>query len=117
MERNEIRSFKHKVSLEDYLEYSDILNTTKNIKFGNIEITQFKEPIKNVENDYIIGIFKDGSGVMKGIITNKWNINVLHVRDIILELDIVLKEQIKHLKYVEQLELFKNEKRENSDND
>ena len=108
METNEIRSFKNNVSLEDYLEYSDILDTTKNIKFGNIEITQFKEPIKNIKNDYIIGIFKDGSGAMKGIVTNKWNINVLHVRDIILELDVVLKEQIKNLKYVEQLNLFKD---------
>ena len=108
MERNEIRSFKNKVSLEDYLEYSNILDTAKNIKFGNIEITQFKEPIKNIKNNYITGIFKDGGGAMRGILTNEWDITVIHVRDIILELDVVLKEQIKDLKYVEQLNLFKD---------
>ena len=107
MEANEIKSFKNNVSLEDYLEYSNILDTAKNIKFGNMEITQFKEPIK-VKNNYIAGIFKDGSGAMKGIVTDRWNIEVEHVRYIMLELDIVLKEQIKNLKYVEQLNLFKD---------
>jgi len=76
MENGEIKGFINKVSLDKYLENSNILSDSKTILLGSISLEQFKKPLKALNNDLIIGIFKDGNSVIKAVTVNIYNINV-----------------------------------------
>ena len=108
MEQGIIKSFKQQISLEDYLECSDTLDNSTDIVLGNISLTKFKNPIRIQHGNFIVGIFKDGSSISKAVIVNEYGIITSNTKETLIYVDVVLKEQIKNLKHVEQLNLFEN---------
>ena len=100
METNEIRSYKTNIYLEEYLKLIDLEKVEKTEKaIGSIYYSFLKNPIrcqhKNREG-YKIWEYKNNNLV-------EYEIGML-----VTYVEFVLKEQIKNLKYVEQLNLFKD---------
>ena len=110
METNEIKSFSKAIPLKQYFELDNII--TKNLfQVGNIEYykvstklqCQYKEDntvallLGQNANRSSLYLFEVGNGIVE-----------CEIDKIITFIECVLKKQIQHLKYVEQLNLFEN---------
>jgi len=108
MGKNEIKSFRTKIPLDRYLAHTNI--ETKELILGDIKLKAFNKLLRSTSEKTIIGTFIDGSGNIKCILTDKWDIQIHKTSEIFIIAEVVLKEQIKDSKYVEQLSLFEDVK-------
>ena len=119
METNEIKSLNIKISLHQYLQLDDVI--TKNIfQVGNIKY--YKSSIRllckhNSNNTDIYLLGKNSRNLNLYLFELPNNIVEHDINNVYLTVDVVLKKQIKNLKYVEQLNLFEDGERQNSNND
>lgn len=119
METNEIRSLNIKLSLHQYLQLNDVI-TKNTFQVGNIKYwkastklqCQYKEDNTVLQ---LLGQNARRSSMYLFEISN--GILECDIKNIIVYVDVVLKKQIKNLKYVEQLNLFEDGERQNSNND
>ena len=115
METNEIRSYRTFISLEEYLKLIDLEKVEKTEKcIGTIYYGFLKTPIQcqhKTTNDVLFVIAYRHIQLSKKticlcIVNN--NLIEYEICMIVIYVEFVLKEQIKNLKYVEQLNLFEN---------
>lgn len=127
MENNEIKSFIVDVpldklqSIEGYIKtqsgYVGILNVYKPI--GHIECIKIQRSLtSNIRLKCILlGYIPRESNTEKQKVViqflDTYNITQCDIDDVYVVKEVVLKEQIKNLKYVEQLELFKDGEKSN----
>lgn len=122
MERNEIKSFTVDVPLDKLNSMGDYIIT----KSGYIGILSIYKPVETIEcikiqrsltssirlKCILLGYIPRESNTEKQKVViqflDTYNITQCDIDDIYVVKEVVLKEQIKNLKYVEQLELFKD---------
>lgn len=110
MEANEIKSFRTNISLKQYFELDNII-TNNLFQVGNIKYYKSSTKLQcQYKDDNTIAL-------LLGQNVNRSSLYLFEVGNSIVECEIdkivtyvelVLKKQIKNLKYVEQLELFKD---------
>lgn len=120
METNEIKSYRTSIPLEEYLKLIDLEKVEKTEKaIGTIYYSFLKTPIKcqhKTTNDvcFVIAyrhIQLSRKSIMLCIVNN--NLMEYELGMLVTYVELVLKEQIKNLKYVEQLNLFKDGEKDN----
>lgn len=122
MERNEIKSFTVDVPLDKLNSMGDYIKT----KSGYIGILSIYKPVETIEcikvqrgitsdtrlKCILLGYIPRDSNKEKQKVViqflDSYNITQCNIEDVYVVKEVVLKEQIKNLKYVEQLELFKD---------
>ena len=108
MKTNEIKSFRTTITLKEYLYITDIL-LDKQFTIGNIQYLQIKERVqcqdKNT-NDVVILLGRCISDRETCLFERGSHIVELYMKSIIVHVEVVLKQQIKDLKYIEQTNLF-----------
>ena len=119
METNEIRSLDIKLSLHQYLQLDDII-TKNTFQVGNIKYwkSSTKLQCQHKEDNTVLQLLGQNFNV-PSLYLFECNNGILEceITNIIVYADVVLKKQIKNLKYVEQLNLFEDGERQNSNND
>ena len=112
MEKNEIKSFRTKITLKEYFEINNTLCITT-FKIGNIKYYNFENKIQCQHNStnnvlFLIGRHYNKTDIY--LFESNNSITEIDIKDVSLYVEVVLKEQIKDLKYVEQLSLFEDGK-------
>ena len=115
METNEIKSLRIKVSLHQYLQLDDII-TKNTFQVGNIKYwkASTKLQCQHRDDNTVLQLLGQNFNV-PSLYLFECNNGILEcdIKDVIVYADVVLKKQIKNLKYVEQLDLFKDGKESN----
>ena len=110
METNEIKSYRTYISLKEYLKLDNIV-TDKLFQVGNIKYNKVSTKLQcqdKTSNNVLLLIgqnynksslylFESGNGIVE-----------CEIDKVITYVELVLKKQIKNLKYVEQLNLFED---------
>ena len=111
MTTNEIKSILITVNLQDYLEISGSLQQTK-FRIHNHEYFKITpEEVIIKQDGLFVGhttVFGKSISSTKYITDSKYGIIEYNGRSLFITKQFVLKEQIKNLKYVEQLNLFED---------
>ncbi len=119
MDKNEIKTHSINISLKDYLSLDNVI-TKNTFQIGNIKY--YKSSIRllckhNSNNTYIYLLGKNSRSLNLYLFELPNGIMEYDINNIYLTVDVVLKKQIENLKYVEQLNLFEDGERQNSNND
>ena len=119
MDKNEIKSHTFDISLREYLILDDII-TKNTFQVGNIKYlkSSTKLQCRRKEDNAILQLL--GQNAIRSnlyLFEMKNGILECDIKYVIVCVEVVLKKQIKNLKYVEQLNLFKDGERQNSNND
>ena len=108
MEKNEIKSFTVIIPLDVYLNNNPIF--TKNIKIGDMSIDTFSKRLIDVKTSkVIVGFINNLSYSTNVLLNDKGSFQTKKIEEVSIRDTVVLKEQIKDLKYIEQTELFKED--------
>ena len=115
METNEIKSLNIKLSLHQYLQLDDII-TKSTFQVGNIKYwkSSTKLQCRRKEDNTVLQLLGQNFNV-PSLYLFECNHGILEcdIKDVIVYADVVLKKQIKNLKYIEQLNLFKDGEKSN----
>ena len=115
METNEIKSLNIKLSLHQYLQLDDII-TKNTFQVGNIKYwkSSTKLQCRRKEDNTVLQLLGQNFNV-PSLYLFECNNGILEcdIKDVIVYADVVLKKQIKNLKYIEQLNLFKDGEKSN----
>ena len=115
METNEIKSLNIKLSLHQYLQLDDII-TKNTFQVGNIKYckSSTKLQCRRKEDNTVLQLLGQNFNV-PSLYLFECNNRILEcdIKDVIVYADVVLKKQIKNLKYIEQLNLFKDGEKSN----
>ena len=108
MEKNEIKSFTVIIPLDVYLNNNPISTTT--IKIGDMSIDTFSKRLIDVKTSkVIVGFINNLSYSINVLLNDKGSFQTKKIEEVSIRDTVVLKEQIKDLKYIEQTELFKED--------
>lgn len=108
MEKNEIKSFTVVIPLLVYIHAKYI--KTNNIKLGDMSIDLFSESLIDVQTSKrILGFIKCQNYYDKVLLNDKDGFTIKNSEEVNIKDKVVLKEQIRDLKYIEQTELFKED--------
>lgn len=110
MDKNEIKSFRTRISLKEYLSINNIISE-RTFKVGDISYNNLKTRLQcqHTNNDVYTLIGKNINKDTTYLFQNKSSIIEIDYKEMWVYVEVVLKEQIKDLKYIEQTELFKDE--------
>lgn len=115
METNEIKSLNIKLSLHQYLQL-DYIITKSTFQVGNIKYwkSSTKLQCRRKEDNTVLQLLGQNFNV-HSLYLFECNNGILEcdIKDVIVYADVVLKKQIKNLKYIEQLNLFKDGEKSN----
>lgn len=111
MQKNEIKSFRIKTSLIEYLKVDDIIskNTFKISTTNYYNITKKVQCQYNINNNVLFLIGKNIRHDNIYLFESNNSILELNIKDVSVFTEVVLKEHIADLKYIEQTELFKED--------
>lgn len=113
MENGEIKSFNTKISLKEYFKL-DIIISSNSFQVGNIKYYKATTKLQckhSIDNTVMLLLGQNHAHSSLYLFEVGHGIIECEIDKIIVYVEVVLKKHIQHLKYIEQLELFKDGER------
>ena len=116
MDNNEIKSFKDNISLKLYLMLDNVITDNifqvGNIKYNKVSCKLVCYDCKDSNNTLLL-LGRNYNRASRYLFETSIGIIECELDNIFINVELVLKKQISHLKYKEQLDLFKDGEKSN----